>query len=107
MIRKMTYGEEHLDVAASYVSLGIDYFELRQLTEGNECTEMALMIRNKISDQEDSFYSLRYGYLSFLQQNDASKCNGRNLFFENKTYCDERKKKRNVIKKEKVVTAWL
>ena len=90
MIRKMTYGEEHPDVTASYASLGVDYIELRQPTKAKKCTKMAKKIRTKISDQGESFYSLRYGYLSIAQQSEAKECNGRNLFFVNKSYGDVR-----------------
>ena len=95
MIRKTIYGEEHPEVAASYVRLGVDYAELRQPTEANECTEMALTIRKKISDQGDNFYSLRYGYLLIAQKGEAKGRNGKNLSFENKTYCEITNKKKH------------
>ena len=85
MIRKMTYGEEHPDVTASYESLYVDYMVLGQPTKAKKCTEMAEKIRTKISDQGESFYSLRYGYLSIAEQSEAKECNGRDLFFVNKT----------------------
>ena len=90
MIRKTIYGEDHPDVAASYASLGVDYTELRRPTEADECYEKAQNIRMKISDQGESFYSLRYGYLLIAQQGGAKDCNINDLSLINKVYDDER-----------------